>query len=398
MESSSGLQRLLAPKRVEDFLRNNFQRHPFVIQERDPGVYAGLLSLKQVEQAIDNFDPRDGACRLMGGEDPAARRVVDTKGELREVLVAYGRGASINISGLDRTCPTISELRRQLAGDFAAHGIPLTDQGESVVFITPANSQALKPHVDPDDLFVLQLEGRKRWKIYGWDPFWIHGKRAEPAPVLEVELLPGDLLYVPQHWIHAATAAEEFSFHVTIGFRPASWATVLASLATKHVFGLAPLFEALPPWALLGGRLTRQGQERMTAILKDLVGAPVLQQVLERFHVKPAFGTSVRSGGIAGVNRMRVIDSQTSCALSGPANVERLVDGVEIVTAEGKVKGPFAIEPALRWVAEQAGEFAVGTMGGSLSESARVVLARRLILEGVLEMRPSECAEQQLVA
>src|SRR5689334_16681799 len=127
-----GLDRLLAPRSAEEFFNGFFQKRPLVIQGRDPSVYAGLLSLKQFEQAIDRFDTRDGTGRLMGGDDPGARRTVEGKGELRDVLVAYGRGASINLSGLDRSCPTVGELRRQLGADFAAHGVTLAEHGDSV--------------------------------------------------------------------------------------------------------------------------------------------------------------------------------------------------------------------------------------------------------------------------
>jgi ribosomal protein L16 Arg81 hydroxylase len=383
-----GLESLLAPKRVEDFLRSDFQKRPCVVKGRDASVYAGLLSLHQIEQAIDKVASGEGACRLIGGEDPGARRNVEGNGELRDVLVAYGRGASINLSGLDYSCPPVGELRRQLVSDFAAHGVVLTDHGESVVFITPANSQALKPHVDPDDLFVLQLEGRKRWNVYAWDPLWRDGNRQEPPPpAVEVELVPGDLLYVPQHWIHAASASGEFSFALTIGVRPASWATVLESIAVGHIFGLSPLFEALPPSALSGSRLTPQGQDRMIEILSEFIGTPVFRQALERFQLKAGQAVKPAAGGIAAVNQLRVVTGQTRCVLSGAAHVERLLDGVEIVTERGKVKGPFTIEPALHWLTEQMGEFTVAEMGGALSENAKTVLARRLLLEGVLELR-----------
>ena len=106
---------------------------------------------------------------------------------------------------------------------------------------------ALKPHVDPDDLFVLQLEGRKRWNVYGWDPLWNQGARDQLPPItLEAELAPGDLLYVPQHWIHMASAGEDFSFALTVGFRPISWADVLGALSTRHLFGVAPHEEMTP--------------------------------------------------------------------------------------------------------------------------------------------------------
>jgi hypothetical protein len=219
------------------------------------------------------------------------------------------------------------------------------------------------------------------------DPFWRAHRAEPPPPALEVELKPGDLLYVPQHWIHAASAGEEFSFALTVGFRPASWATVLTSLSTRHLFGLAPLFEALPAWALSGHQLTPRGKDRLTEVLKQVLDAPVFREAMERFELEPAVSSSVSSGGIAAMNRMGTIDRQTRCTLAGPARVEPLLDGVAIATEERRVKGPHAIEPALRWIADQTEEFLVGEMAGPLSDNAKVVLARRLILEGVLQVR-----------
>lgn len=33
-------------------------------------------------------------------------------------------------------------------------------------YLTPAGSQGFAPHYDDIDAFVLQLEGRKHWKVY----------------------------------------------------------------------------------------------------------------------------------------------------------------------------------------------------------------------------------------
>ena len=33
-------------------------------------------------------------------------------------------------------------------------------------YLTPAGSQGFAPHWDEIDAFILQLEGRKRWKVY----------------------------------------------------------------------------------------------------------------------------------------------------------------------------------------------------------------------------------------
>lgn len=33
-------------------------------------------------------------------------------------------------------------------------------------YLTPAGSQGFSPHYDDIEAFILQLEGRKRWKLY----------------------------------------------------------------------------------------------------------------------------------------------------------------------------------------------------------------------------------------
>lgn len=36
----------------------------------------------------------------------------------------------------------------------------------SNAYLTPAGSQGFAPHYDDIDAFILQLEGRKQWKVY----------------------------------------------------------------------------------------------------------------------------------------------------------------------------------------------------------------------------------------
>jgi len=33
-------------------------------------------------------------------------------------------------------------------------------------YLTPADSQGFSPHFDDIDAFILQLEGKKRWRVY----------------------------------------------------------------------------------------------------------------------------------------------------------------------------------------------------------------------------------------
>ena len=86
----------------------------------------------------------------------------------------------------------------------------------SNAYLTPLHSQGFAPHYDDVDVFICQLEGYKRWRVYS--PM----SKRETLPrlssrdytekemnddmelVLDVILGPGDVLYMPRGWIHQA--------------------------------------------------------------------------------------------------------------------------------------------------------------------------------------------------
>lgn len=80
-------------------------------------------------------------------------------------------------------------------------------------------------HWDTHDVFVVQLLGAKRWKVFA--PTWPlplssqtssgHEAQCGPQPVLECELQPGDVLYLPRGWWHQAMPLDEGSFHLSVG-------------------------------------------------------------------------------------------------------------------------------------------------------------------------------------
>src|SRR5208283_1139855 len=96
--------------------------------------------------------------------------------------------------------------------------------------LTPGNTAGFSPHYDTHEVFVVQVGGRKRWRIYEppivlphrSQPF-VRAGYAPPAPLLECELCPGDLLYLPRGYVHSATTSEGYSAHVTIGLTVYTW-------------------------------------------------------------------------------------------------------------------------------------------------------------------------------
>jgi hypothetical protein len=94
-------------------------------------------------------------------------------------------------------------------------------------------------HWDDHDVFVLQVAGRKRWKVYGMTRRYPLARDAEPTvdPPEEVLweglLTDGDLLYIPRGWWHVATPLDEPTLHLTVGVNNPTGADFLAWFADR---------------------------------------------------------------------------------------------------------------------------------------------------------------------
>ena len=108
------------------------------------------------------------------------------------------------------------------------------------VYHTPAGCQGLAPHHDDVEVFILQTEGRKRWKLY--PPLDGHALPSRPSPdladeiigecMLDVVLCPGDLLYMPRGVIHHAVSLEDASStHLTLStYQRHAWADLVGHM------------------------------------------------------------------------------------------------------------------------------------------------------------------------
>jgi len=142
-------------------------------------------------------------------------------------------GATLQVLQPQQHQPPLADLLAELESYFGC-------LVGSNVYITPASSKGLAPHYDDVEVFIVQLEGTKRW--------WLHAPLTElpnecsgdllpeqiGEPLMEFVMEPGDVLYFPRGWVHhAETGPDTHSAHITI------------STYQKHTFQ-SLLEEALP--------------------------------------------------------------------------------------------------------------------------------------------------------
>jgi hypothetical protein len=142
-----------------------------------------------------------------------------------KLLRLFGDGATIVLQGLHRTWAPVLEFTQDLAADLG-HPVQVN------AYVTPPQNTGFSDHYDVHDVFVLQIAGEKRWRIREpvhpsplRDQPWTDRRAAvesaaENPPLLEETLHPGDVLYLPRGYLHAATALGDVSTHLTIGVHP----------------------------------------------------------------------------------------------------------------------------------------------------------------------------------
>lgn len=133
----------------------------------------------------------------------------------------FAAGSTIVAQSLHRTCPPVRDFVAELASDISH---PL----QANAYLTPPGGVGLKPHADRHDVFVVQVDGVKRWQVDGQDA---------------CELRPGDVLYIPAGTTHSAMGTDVSSLHLTIGVLRVTYRSVIDRLVDA---GPETLDAALP--------------------------------------------------------------------------------------------------------------------------------------------------------
>lgn len=92
------------------------------------------------------------------------------------------------------------------------------------------------PHIDLYDVFICQGSGRRRWRVgdlgphkeFAAHPALLHTEAFDP--IIDVELLPGDILYLPPGYPHDGVSLEE-SMSFSVGYRTASAKDMVSAMA-----------------------------------------------------------------------------------------------------------------------------------------------------------------------
>ncbi|XP_061859187.1 ribosomal oxygenase 2 isoform X2 [Colius striatus] len=220
---------LISPTTPEVFFREYWEQKPLLIQRNDPvlaAYYQSLFQLSDLEELCGQglyYGHDIHTCRSVKGK----KKILNKDGKVNYVQLKRDfehKKATIQFLQPQRFKEELWKIQEKLECYFGS-------LVGSNVYITPQGSQGLPPHYDDVEVFILQLEGQKHWRLYKPTMHLAQEYNVEPEdkigdPTHEFILKPGDLLYFPRGTIHQADTPHEFSHstHLTIStYQTYSW-------------------------------------------------------------------------------------------------------------------------------------------------------------------------------
>ncbi|GMH80847.1 hypothetical protein TrLO_g332 [Triparma laevis f. longispina] len=251
-QARSVFSTILHPIPPLTFYSTHYEKRPLHISRNLSSPPLSFLSKKDIESYISKYSLKYGEDLNVTNVVDGVRRTLDIPGTVaksEDVWSNFSSGCSIRLLCPQNYSEEIWETLSCLEHEFGC-------MIGSNAYLTPKSSQGFAPHYDNVDVFILQMEGKKRWRVYkpGENGFRkeevlprVSSKDYDPdkmpKPYLDVTLGPGDLLYLPRGWIHQAvtTDRDDWSLHLTVScMMEWSWCDYIESVlpeATGRCFG-----------------------------------------------------------------------------------------------------------------------------------------------------------------
>jgi hypothetical protein len=384
------LDTLICPLSAEIFFRDYWTRKCCFISGRDPGAWNKLFSIEDVEPLLGmaGLGPQN-SYRVVKSEQGRTVRFEppdDGKAGIHYFYNAFSRGYTITVDAVHTRWRAIATLCSNLQADF-------DHPAEAGLFFTPPRSQGFQPHYDDHDVFVLQLHGSKRWRLYESSvplprPNEIHPPLPQDIgePTQELLLNQGDLLYIPEGCIHEAATSQTASLHLSVRIHVYRWLDLMQEMWKQSAWRDVALRKALPVGSLHSDGAFLDGELRRLIAGFDIgmarAGAvdSLAKSLLKRG------GPPAPDGHFTSLQRMDELglDTVVTRRAGMSVRVRQSPEGAVLEFGSNAVNGPATLAPAFDYISRVEEFRPRDLLPTRLTDEIRLALVRRLVQEGLL--------------
>ena len=220
---SSWLAALIAPVSPDEFVSRYWARQPLFCRG-SADRFATLLSWTVLNELLAHHwrEPRRFRLARQGRDiDPASYADIaasHVRIRASDVTDQLRRGATLSFDAIDEVHEPLARLSESFETFFRS-------DTQINLYAAWRALHGLDLHRDDQEVFILHLEGRKRWLLYGSTVDGVDrtapGSAAVPPAGASFDqvLEPGDLLYIPRGCYHVAVPMNEATLHLTVGVK-----------------------------------------------------------------------------------------------------------------------------------------------------------------------------------
>ena len=298
-----------------------------------------------------------------------------------QVIARYRGGDTVVLQGLHHTDRQLAKVANNLA-------LALDHPVQVNAYLSPESARGLDLHFDYHDVFVVQLGGCKRWRI--WEPLPrtvnpVKGAHtiAKPQfeelgdPLLDLTLTAGDCLYLPRGFPHSAETVDEASAHLTIGLVAVTWQRVVRKAIDAEV-AAGRLSDALPPGILEPGATPPSGVGELAGLHAQLAPEVLRHWMRARDLAEAARDARLRPRSIP------TLGSEPLSFTPGPLVwLTTIGDRAVLGLGDRVLDMPGEALDFLAALLDAESPIAPTDLKG-LDDASRTVVLRRLLAEGVI--------------
>lgn len=230
MKTNSDPPIFLQPFSADLFQLNYIDKERLVIHRNDESHFRDIVDLAHIDEMITSV--RIPATNLNLAQDDAplpldAYCIGGSYIDKTRLLLLHEKGATIILRAAEQWSAKLNRLRIMAEEFFGC-------ECQINVYLTPPGQKSTPPHWDTHDLIIMQITGRKTWRLY-------KGERTCPladerfrigidhvsTEYEEINLQAGDTMYLPRGLIHEPVA-RNYSVHVSIGIHTLRWHDLLS--------------------------------------------------------------------------------------------------------------------------------------------------------------------------
>ncbi|KAF7998527.1 hypothetical protein HCN44_010935 [Aphidius gifuensis] len=230
---------LIHPMSVDKFFNKSWEKAPLHIKRNKANYYKLLMSTPMIDDLLRKYNILFTKNIDITSYSDGQRETHNPPGRALPSVVwdYYANGCSVRMLNPQTFIPKLHTLNASLQEYFGCF------VGANS-YLTPPDSQGFAPHYDDIEAFILQIEGKKRWRLYKprndeeYLPRY-SSKNFDQSeigePILDVVVEAGDLLYFPRGTIHQGETIDGcHSLHITLScYQKNSWGNFLEELVPE---------------------------------------------------------------------------------------------------------------------------------------------------------------------